>query len=67
MSNYRLDIAPYCDNCPEFEVCSQDNTYAYESFEYEVERVVYVDIKCKHQKRCANMVKWLEKSKGEKR
>ena len=68
IKNYILDLQPYCDNCPEFSVHARSETVIVEEpFTLDPHYEISTVITCEHQKRCANMVKWLEKSKGEKK
>lgn len=64
---YILELEPYCDGCPEFNVQAKTDEYWFE--DYMKERVAErrVHITCSHQKRCENMIKWLDKKQKEER
>lgn len=59
--SYIFEMEPYCDNCQEFEVTSKAEEYYFTDLSTNVKRQIDVSVHCKHQKRCANMVSWLEK------
>lgn len=63
----KLDVKPYCENCPEFEAeveCS-DNQF-YDSYG-RVENIVHTTIRCKDARRCENFYRYYlsEQMKGE--
>ena len=55
----RVDVKPYCDVCPDFTPDVEYPVTYYAGFEaYSSEDTV---IRCKYQKRCEAMVRYLEK------
>ena len=73
MSNYVIRLPDYCENCPEFDVATKEESITIERFSLDILADMTVteikrELTCTHRKRCANMVKWLEKNlknKGE--
>ena len=64
MGAYKLITELYCQNCPEFEVIDlRDDVYSENFMSEEPLHNIYHVIKCKHSKRCENMVNWLRKNK----
>ena len=73
MESYSIVLPDYCENCPEFEVVTREESFTFEGFDInyfeDMKRTeIRRELSCAHRKRCANMVKWLEKNlknKGE--
>lgn len=64
MGAYKLLIETYCQDCPEFEVVDlREDIYSEDFMSEEPDRAIFHVIKCKHSRRCANMVNWLRKNK----
>ena len=54
----RLDVQPYCHECDAFEPVKVDGGKAYE---YETIVVIDCFIRCRYAKRCAALVRYLER------
>ena len=60
---YILQLEEFCDDCPEIDIVLKRNKTYLDN--QNIETICDI-ITCSHQKRCSNMVDWLNKSKGEK-
>ena len=65
MNGYTFEIDPYCENCPEFDVTADKEELWTETFMMETKKYICYKVRCKHQTRCKNMKKFIERSKGE--
>lgn len=52
----KLNVSPYCQNCPSFEV--EVEAYSFDGFERFETRF---SITCKHADKCNNLIKYLKK------
>lgn len=57
----KLNVQPYCHNCPEFEAnVEKESVVADDFYQYDIEKTIYnTDISCKHRDRCVGMVEYL--------
>lgn len=53
----KLDVAAYCQNCPEFEPLVEQDT---KGLLYDRSLIVDTTIKCMHRDRCRSMWLYLE-------
>ena len=60
---YILALENFCDNCPEFDVCVDENEFYHETGDCRVVKHISRIITCSHHKRCVNMMNWLSKRK----
>lgn len=59
----RIDTQPYCDCCLDFtpDVEPPERLYGYFDNGQEYEQFGDTVVRCKYRKRCANMVRYLQK------